>query len=283
MTKGMAFGVELEWGRRHRLAALLPAVLVAVLATPAHAAEGTRCGFATVIGIRGSEEPAGSGSSNDDRTYVSEGLGDVIRNFGIGIQSDPNISVYVEALKYPAVVADPGSSEATNYLASINIGAKNAILEIRDLARSCPKTNIILAGYSQGAEVIKKAITGTEYHGENYSLSSGDKTHLRSIVLFGAPSYHAGEPWNAAESGSSNGVFGATGNPYEDLRLPAWLPPSYSSQGKVSIVRSYCLSGDFFCQSNLTPEGMRIHGSYSNSSMMVDALSFVETWLTDND
>lgn len=258
------------------IGAVVALLVAASISAPAHAVVGTRCGFATVIGVRGSDEPAGSGSTNSGRTYASEGLGNVIRNFAIGMQSDRNIPVFVEALNYPANVLDPANLDSTNYLASLNIGANNLRSEIEDLARNCPQTNILLAGYSQGAHVINNVLINAG------GLSSNAKAHVRAVVMFGSPTYHAGEGWNDSQSGSSHGLLGVFGNPdlaqYAHL---AWLPPSYTLGSSLAI-RSYCLSGDFFCQTNLTPNGRTIHESYPTSSVMLRAQLFVKGWLTDD-
>lgn len=254
---------------------VLAAVAAIGVSLPAQAVVGSRCGFATLIGVRGSAEPAGSGTTNGGRTYASDGLGNVIRNFAIGMQSDRNIPVHVEALNYPAVVLDPGNTQAASYVGSLSVGQANLMAEIENLAAACPQTNILLAGYSQGAEVIRLALTGG-------SLSAYAKSHIRSAVLFGAPTFHAGEAWNAPGSGSSSGLLGGAGNPgYASYKQLTYVPPSYNL-GYLPVIRSYCLPGDYFCQTNLTGQGMSVHESYLTSAFMLQAQLFMMGWLTDN-
>ncbi|MWV74030.1 cutinase family protein [Rathayibacter rathayi NCPPB 2980 = VKM Ac-1601] len=258
------------------MAALLVTLSAAALATPAVAAEeSNRCGSATVIAVRGSGEQAGSGSAHGDRTYASGGMGGVLQKMAGGLQGDRDVPVIAEGLKYPANMVNPGDLNA--YFESVNTGAKNLVLEVQDLARSCPNSPIVLAGYSQGAEVVRTAITGTDYQGQHYGLTADDKKHLRSVVLFGAPSYHGGEPWNAPDSGPKNGMTGWDGNPYGSLTVAASLPSSKNDTS--SIVRSYCLTDDYFCQSNYTIQGMYVHSSYANSVMVDESRSFVMSLL----
>ncbi|WP_068253430.1 cutinase family protein [Rathayibacter tritici] len=261
------------------MAALIVTLSAAALATPAVAAEeSNRCDSATVIAVRGSGEPAGNGSAHGDRTYASGGLGGLLQKLASGLQGDPHVPVTAEGLKYPATIVNPDNFGP--YFESVNTGAKNLVLEVQDRARSCPNSPIVLAGYSQGAEVIRAAITGTDYEGRHYGLTADDKKHLRSVVLFGAPSYHGGEPWNAPDSGPKNGMTGWDGNPYESLTVAASSPSSHSKNDKSSIVRSYCLTDDYFCQSNYTDKGMDIHNSYANSVMVGESRSFVMSLLS---
>ena len=269
----------LRKGRLGRLLAMstISAVLATIgIGTPASATIGSRCGFATLIGVRGTYEDAGTGSSNGGRTYASGGLGNVVRNFGIGMQSDPNIPVYVEALNYPAVFLQPGNPQAASYASSLSIGTNNLRGEIENLTVNCPQTNILLAGYSQGAHVINNVLRN------DGGLSAAAKAHVRAVVMFGSPTFHGGEAWNAPGAGSSHGVVGMVGNAdlaqYKHL---TWVPPSYVL-GYLPAVRSFCLSGDFFCQTNFTDNGMSIHESYATSSVMLQAQLFVKSWLTDD-
>lgn len=247
------------------------------VAIPAQAVVGGRCGFATLIGVRGTDEPAGSGLENGGRTYVSGGLGNVVGNLAIGLQGHPVIPFHIEGLVYPAVVLDPGNPTATNYFASLNIGEANLRAEISNLAIACPTTVILLAGYSQGAQVISDVLAGS-------SLSASVRSHIGEVVLYGSPTFHAGEAWNAPGSGTSNGIFGSSGNPgLASYKRLVWLPPTYTTQGYLPTIRSYCLSGDEFCQTNLTTQGAEIHASYPLTSVMNDSMVFIMNWLISTD
>lgn len=253
------------------LSMVAASLAVAATASPAQASIVTdRCGFTTVIGVRGSSEPAGSGSTNEGRTYASGGLGGPISSLVVSMSADPEFPVYVEALAYPAVVAE----DSLVYFGSLNLGTRALQSELEDLARTCPNTNVVLAGYSQGAAVISQTLSG--------SLSPSAKSHLSAVVLFGDPGFHAGQAWNAAGSGTANGIFGSNGAALEGYTKLAWEAPSYGSQTQQTIIRSYCYSGDMFCQGNLTADGAMIHSSYgTHGDTMTDAYIFTKNWLTD--
>lgn len=61
----------------------------------------------------------------------------------------------------------------------------------------------------------------------------------------------------------------------------AWLAPSYTTQGYVTKVQSYCFTGDFFCQSTPTSAGLTVHGSYGASNAMLNAWVFTQAAMTD--
>lgn len=265
-----------KWAWGTMVLAVVSASLVFV--EPAQAKQANnRCGFATIVGVRGSTEPAGAGTANGGRTYASGGLGSTVNNFVASALGDRTIPFWVEGLKYPAVMADPKNREARSYMASLNQGIGNLRNEIESLASTCPRTNIILAGFSQGAHVISATLEETAM-----PLSANAKNHVSAVVLFGSPRFHAGEAFNAKGSGPSSGIFGIGGSSaLAKYKRLAWNS-TYTARSLQPIVRSYCLSGDFFCQTNLTSKGLAIHQSYPTSSMMLASWSFVRGWITDN-
>lgn len=152
--------------------------------------------------------------------------------------------------------------------------------ELNDLATNCPHTNILLAGPSQGATIITNVIG--EYGGSAWthpSVAQSVLNHISAVMLFGDPGYRPGEAWDAAGNGTGHGVFEDSAGEVSNMVRLKWLPPSYTLQGYVTVVRSYCFSGDMFCHSN--PAGLAIHGSYGASSAMLDAWAFCHNAMTD--
>ncbi|SEA85710.1 Cutinase [Leifsonia sp. 21MFCrub1.1] len=253
-------------------------MITASPAVPAAANQASqRCAFTTLVGVRGSTEPAGSGSANGGRTYASGGLGSVVGALAYSATIDRDLPFWVEGINYPAVISDPANASAPTYTSSWQAGMRKLFDEIENLALVCPMTNIVLAGYSQGAHVIDGVLNG-----QIGLLSQNARNHISAVVMYGSPAYHAGDPWNAPGSGTSNGILGSASSVNLSLyqRL-AYVPPSYALQAQ-SVIRSYCLTGDAFCQANLTPAGMDIHESYKTTSVVDDSWTFVRAWLTDN-
>ena len=123
------------------LSSVLPLLLVAALASAKPVAlspHGTTCyGGVYVIGVRGSSEAAGFGST---ASVVSSILASI-----------PNSGSL--ALDYPASVLDP------LYPASVVDGIDALTPLVIDYANSC-SGDIVLVGFSQGANVITDALGG---------------------------------------------------------------------------------------------------------------------------
>ena len=90
-------------------------------------------------------------------------------------------------------------SYSVNYPASLDFatasdGVIDASNKIRDVANSCPKTKMVLSGYSQGAAVI--AYTTVDSIPAGYTLPAGITgpmapevaKHVAAVALFGKPS-----------------------------------------------------------------------------------------------
>jgi hypothetical protein len=263
--------------------ALTAAALVSIGfgAMPAQASTSTtRCGLATQINVRGTNAPAGKGTGP---VYTSGGT-DATLNALISYEKPlPNLPIYQEQLAYPAIAIDMSAPASKNYLSSVQTGITNLVGEVNSLSSTCPHTNIILAGYSQGADVIENAIGAyslTVY--KVPALTSASRTMISSVILFGDPDYRPGEKWDATGDGTGVGLEEKPAGQLTWITNPAYLPPSYKTLGVLTAVRSYCLPGDMFCQSN--PAGKTIHQSYvSNLKIMNDATVFIAGWLTDND
>jgi pimeloyl-ACP methyl ester carboxylesterase len=264
--------------------ALVAVALVFASSAPASAVPGpSRCGFTTLLTLRGSDEAAGTGSSNGGRTYASGGWGATLGELVGYANREPSVPIYTEAIAYPAVIVNWANPVDQNYVNSVNAGMANLRNEIEDLAARCPSTNIVLAGYSQGAHVVTRVLSSAAAAAyPTTPLSANARAHIKAVVLFGSPAFTPNEPYNWSGSGGGRGLFADPAGSLAPYRTLTWLAPAYSAKGYMPIVRSYCLPGDMFCQGNAN--GLAIHGSYkSNSAVMRDAWLFNYNWLVSND
>lgn len=240
----------------------ISATLTGLVAGPAQAgtltATGDRCGPATLIYVRGTSEPAGSGSRFGGRIYQSGGIGNMLVNFGLAVDNDQQIPVYQEALNYPATALNPAT--LNYYTSSVSTGVVRLRAEIEDIAATCPYTNILLAGYSQGAHVIGDVIDKTN----GTQLSANAKAHITAVALWADPTYKQQEAWDAAGNGLYDGYFIRSSGAFSPYTATIW-PVNATSPQTVSTVRSYCKSGDEWCQSAF-PDGGSIHASYNTTS-----------------
>lgn len=123
--------------------------------------------------------------------------------------------------------------------------------------QACPSQRIFLAGYSQGAEVVGNAI----------SDDPAVDASIAGVVLFGDPRFNpASQTARGDFAPGRPGVLGAR--------------PEYPST-IVSLVRSYCSSGDAICSYALPDvpalgAGSSAHYHYPDTMDVTDAAGFLE-------
>ncbi|MGH7291432.1 MAG: cutinase family protein, partial [Myxococcota bacterium] len=95
------------------------------------------------------------------------------------------------AVKYPA---------SYDFLAVAN-GANDASAHIQATAKNCPKTKIVLGGYSQGAAVVD-VVTTSPIAGLGFStpMPAAMADHVRAVAVFGNPSARLGQPLTTLSS-----------------------------------------------------------------------------------
>ena len=125
------------------------AALVAVLLVPVSYGSDV-CADVYVIGARGSGQPDGFGPQAGP---VVDSIEASLQGRGLTVESAP--------LDYPAIsVSDSfGLVLLTgDYARSVRAGVIELIAEMTRVARECPESDLVLVGYSQGAQVIKVAL-----------------------------------------------------------------------------------------------------------------------------
>jgi cutinase len=138
-------------------------------APPATAAD---CSDIEVVFARGTDEPAGIGA-------VGQALVDTLKP----MLKKTSISTY--GVKYPA---------SYDFLEAAT-GANDMSQHVQATVASCPKTKIVLGGYSQGAAVVDVVAT-SPIAGLGYTnpLPRAVVPHVAAVVVFGNPSARLGQP-----------------------------------------------------------------------------------------
>ena len=203
----------------HRITCILGAVAaawappIAVIHLPKAAADP--CPDVEVVFARGTTEPPGVGG-------VGQAFVDSLRS-QLGGQT---VGVY--AVDYPA---------SRDFDSSTPAGANDASTHIQSMAANCPKTRIVLGGYSQGAGVIDLATT---------AMPAQVADHVAAAALFGAPK-----------------------SPFADSLSPGPLPaigPLYATK-TVDL----CVPNDPICSNG---EDMGAHVAYVQTGMVNRAAAF---------
>ena len=147
---------------RHSIARIVGTALLMVWAlstapTGPGAAFADPCPDAEVVFARGTGEPPGVGGTG--QAFIDALTAQV-----------PGRSVGVYPVNYPAT---------NDYVNSAKAGAGDASAHIQNMFASCPKTKMVLGGYSQGAAVMDLTTN---------QLPARIGDHVAAVVLFGNPS-----------------------------------------------------------------------------------------------
>ena len=187
------------------------AVLVAsaALATPlgTPVANAVACNDVQVVFARGTKEAPGIGR-------VGEAFVNDLRN----LMGGRSLGVY--AVNYPA---------SYDFLAAAD-GANDASAYIQNVASSCPNTNLVLGGYSQGAAIIDVlAAVPFPVIGFNNPLPATVADRIAALAVFGNPSTRIGIPL------TSSPVYGSRSidlcNPGDPICSPGDDVPAHRSYG----------------------------------------------------
>ncbi len=233
---------------------------------------GIVCTAPTFIGVRGS----GEGPQSPDLAYykanartnkpftkdgtVDMGMGPRLAPMFTFLQRQPSVDFdfNVMSVAYPAITVNWNDWDyyTDDYRESVEIGTANLTRVMSALHAKCgDATRVVLAGYSQGANVINKYLVQ-----QNASASAAaELATVKSIVYFGDPNVRPGRDGERHE-GTVRGALGSvtTGIPNGgDANIVEFLR---SHQGVVS---SFCLSGDIVCNPPVDVLfGKEIHKSY---------------------
>jgi Cutinase len=175
--------------------------------TFAATAPGSGCPDVEIIGARATTE--------------RPGLGVQIGPLAQQITKAVPLSVRTTAVDYPA---------SFNYQPSVAAGVKALAADMQKTAAACANTRFVLAGYSQGANVVGDALAG---RGRGAPAVSADLAkRVDAVILFGDPTFTAGESFNITD-GKKSGVF-------------------TRGKGKLDTfaarTESFCNANDEFCQ-----------------------------------
>jgi len=148
-------------------------IVAATMGYPvAPTASAADCPDIEVVFARGTDEPPGIGK-------VGQALVDSIK----ALAKKKSVNAY--AVQYPA---------SWDFLGVVD-GANDASAHVQATAAKCPKTRIVLGGYSQGAAVVD-VVTTSPIGGVGFKapMPPAMANHVAAVTVFGNPSARVGQP-----------------------------------------------------------------------------------------
>ncbi|WP_161972283.1 cutinase family protein [Corynebacterium neomassiliense] len=201
---------------------------------------------------------AGSGQRTVDTltdTPVHSGVGEIVETTYLNLVQDlpENRTIALHPVEYPALPVPGGMDRAawTDFLGSVSTGADTAEALIRDALVTCEDATIVVAGYSQGAMAVHRALQRIGPDPRIVAgvfIGDGDKVADDNVTTL--PGEDTDSRAGIAQVASGLGI--STGAVVE--KLPeTWRP----------VLISACLDGDVVCApTSFNLNGFGTHGDY---------------------
>ncbi|QQB65010.1 cutinase family protein [Kytococcus sedentarius] len=152
--------------------------------TPSWGVDSLPCRDVLFVGVRGSGEKAPWGGTVEGvRTILSEELDRPANQIWLDYPAVSPHTLGTHDLE--AHVLDP-APPSSDYFDSVEEGSQELTRVLGQSARRCPGQQVLLVGFSQGAQVITRAVAG-----------GADSSTLAGALLLGNPAHHPGQ--NARE------------------------------------------------------------------------------------
>lgn len=129
-------------------------------------------------------------------TTVPQGFGSSGLVVNMIVSANPGATK--EEIFYPATGGNTyGSSAAAGVLA--------VTTQVSTFAAQCPSTQIVLVGYSQGAQIMDDAVCGGGDPGAGITnttapISAAVAAQIKAVILMGDPRHTPGAPYNVGNS-----------------------------------------------------------------------------------
>ncbi|TVY86258.1 Acetylxylan esterase, partial [Lachnellula willkommii] len=120
---------------------------------------------------------------------------------------------------------------------SVTDGINAMITLIEDYIGNCSSGNIVLTGFSQGAEVVTDTLAGGVDKPD--PLSAENVARISAVAVFGDPTFTHDQSFDAGTDTSTDGIFAR-----ETGSASLALLNTYAAK-----IKSYCDTGDVFCAS----------------------------------
>lgn len=255
------------------------------------AAQGRQCKDVMFIGARGSDQKANKANHymGDTVNQMAKRMYKAVDAYGETMGFLPvlyradSVSELVPSARQGIEMAGSGPAGAVAlyvrrnfnpYIASINDGVKKTIENVRVTVDLCPETEIVLAGYSQGAMAIHQAELKLANDGADDALDA-----IGGTLLLG--------DGDRVSNSEAHQIGGAPGGAGVRVRLHGLLHPRDVVEPETAV--EICAAGDLVCDFSLRSiydgavgkirGGAQVHTGYLNNPSQLRYLNEGVDWL----
>lgn len=253
--------------------------LAAAISAAVETTNPAECDDVYFVGVRGSGEDQDKTleqyeSSTFDPVYTKDsgpnarttGMGEPVKSVfnelhHQGESGTPDIaSMQARAIRYPAIPVNLlDLSYIDRYQRSVAVGADNLAKELRLIASHCHQASVVLAGYSQGADVINKTMGNAHRSGETSLF-----TQVKKIVVIGDPSHQP----NRAENVGGWNKLGSTNGSGASVSASIADPDALKfKDAHAGLVSSICMIGDLVCDTSSLAVHEAIASKFGSQTM----------------
>ncbi|EOD45287.1 Acetyl xylan esterase [Neofusicoccum parvum] len=188
-------------------------------------------------------------------TTASPGFGSAGTVVNLILNAHPGATS--EAITYPA-------AGGNSYGSSVQAGTKAVAQAVTSYAQSCPDSQIVLVGYSQGSQIINNAMCNGGDPNQGISSTTAPITaaigkHVKAMIWMGNPRHKPGASYNVGTSTAAG-----------------FDPETQQCTAYASIIQSYCDQADPYCSNG---NDASVHQGYGSEYGQA-ALKFVNSKLS---
>ncbi len=184
------------------------------------------CPTLQFVGVRGSGESEATGGGYGNTVQdMKNALAEKVPGLGtkpINYSAVPVVRL-LDLQEYAAI-----------YVYSVSEGSYALEAFLVRFMRDCPRTYVILGGYSQGAHVVSEVV--------DHHLSSDQLRRIAGVALFGDPMFNPEQPKKVNDGTYDKKLSGIAVALYQERVV---------DESMTDRVRSYCLYGDPVCNSSV--------------------------------
>jgi hypothetical protein len=232
-----------------------PKALGPVVLTPAQR-DFTKCPGIILYGVRGT----------NDTSFKGDNVGAVVGAVYYELQRVlPDVGMANTV--YPAVGLDAKTvtTLGRNYGDSVTLGVQEAVSDLRALHADCATSQLALVGYSQGADVLRRALAQLYASGDVPEGSSIQSAfHIDGAYFLGDPNFQQGETVQQS-GGYYQGSRGLRPNSSTTLGAKTGLGPQPNMPPMWWV--EVCHMNDIICQGTGHHSGPSAHLNYQRADV----------------